>query len=42
MCALALFGDGQSAHKIVRILGEDRLLIKKQDNRVEQTFMDTV
>ena len=41
----ALFGDGQSAHKIVRVLGEDH--IGKQDNsfvssRVKQAFMDTV
>ena len=43
----ALFGNGQSAHEIVRILGKERKQIEKQDNsilssRVKQTFMDTV
>ena len=37
-----LFGNGRSAHEIVRILGEDRKPMQKQDHRIEQAFMDTV
>lgn len=42
-----LFGNGQSAHEIIRILAEDRIPLEKQDNSIvsscaKQAFVDKV